>query len=310
VLHRFETSYHGFDPRPDLLILLKQTGPFFGQHILTLPQRTVLLAKLVADREEFVETLLETLQFVRECLMCLFSHALNIVMHAGPVNRLSHGSGQPGRHGASIPVQSGDVMECTMSNTAEAPGEGHARLERTLIAVGAPCDAAEAHGTLSSLICLHGSRAGRYWLDAMLEEEPPAAPTGAEDALLSLAMETAGQLEDPDFTFGPLLPDDGEPLTDRVEAIALWAQGFLHGLGEAGRRSGLAARLQEEPLAELMEDLTEITRAAVGEDEEGAEQDEQAYAELVEYLRVAAQLFYLELAPLRSDRHGAPAGLQ
>ncbi len=197
-----------------------------------------------------------------------------------------------------------------MFNSDDQAGAAHDRLERALIAADATCDAAEAHGTLSSLICLHGSAAGRRWLESMRGEQPDSASHGVESALLAIAAETAGQLEDPDFTYAPLLPADTEPLADRVEAIALWAQGFLHGLGEAGQRPGLAARLAEEPLAELMEDLSEFTQAAVGEEQGGGEQDEEAYAELVEYLRVAAQLFYLELAPLRSDRHGAPAGLQ
>lgn len=194
-----------------------------------------------------------------------------------------------------------------MSDPSAATGRAHEKLDRALAVAGATCDAAEAHGTLCSLICLHGSRAGSHWLAGMLGGGAGGGPARA--ALLELAGETASELEDPDFPFTPLLPADAESMPDRAEAIAHWARGFLHGLAEAGTRPALAARLQEEPLAELMEDLTEITQAVAGE-EESAESNEEAYAELVEYLRVAAQLFYLELAAFRSDRHEAPAGLQ
>jgi uncharacterized protein YgfB (UPF0149 family) len=46
-------------------------------------------------------------------------------------------------------------------------------------------------------------------------------------------------------------------------------------------------------------DLTEIGRATPGE-EDPTEDDEQAYAELVEYVRVSVQLIYDDLEPLRA----------
>jgi uncharacterized protein YgfB (UPF0149 family) len=49
--------------------------------------------------------------------------------------------------------------------------------------------------------------------------------------------------------------------------------------------------------------MLQITRATVDEDSDN-EANETAYAELVEYLRVAVQLIYEELADFRS----APAG--
>jgi uncharacterized protein YgfB (UPF0149 family) len=56
--------------------------------------------------------------------------------------------------------------------------------------------------------------------------------------------------------------------------------------------------LAAEPLADIIRDLLQITRAEV----DGAtdnETNEAAYAELVEYLRVAAQLTYEELSEFR-----------
>ena len=45
--------------------------------------------------------------------------------------------------------------------------------------------------------------------------------------------------------------------------------------------------------------MAEISRATPG-DEEPTEVDEQAYAELVEFVRVSVQLIYDELEPLRA----------
>jgi uncharacterized protein YgfB (UPF0149 family) len=51
-------------------------------------------------------------------------------------------------------------------------------------------------------------------------------------------------------------------------------------------------------LADIIRDMLQITRAATDDDSE-AESDEEAYFELVEYVRVAAQLAFEELADLR-----------
>ncbi len=191
------------------------------------------------------------------------------------------------------------------------PNAIHTKLQETLAAAGATCDAPEAHGTLCSLVCLHGSRAGARWIASLFGKEPVQAD--ARRALLDIASETAAELEDPSFHFAPLLAGDGAPMSERAGAMAHWTQGFLHGFGEAGNRPALAERLGQEPLGELIADLSEITRATAGDEadaEADAEDDEEAWAELVEYLRVAVQLFYLELAALRGDRHEAPSKLQ
>ncbi|WP_405234071.1 UPF0149 family protein [Lentisalinibacter salinarum] len=194
---------------------------------------------------------------------------------------------------------------------SDHPNPIHTRLQETLSAAGATCDVPEAHGTLCSLVCLHGSRAGPRWIASLFGNEP--VPADARRALLDIASETAAELEDPSFRFAPLLPADRAPMGERAGAMAHWAQGFLHGFGEAGSRPALAERLGQEPLAELLSDLSEITRATADEAEvaeEGMDADEEAWAELVEYLRVAVQLFFLELAAIRGDRHEAPSGLQ
>ena len=34
-----------------------------------------------------------------------------------------------------------------------------------------------------------------------------------------------------DSAFAPLLPDDDAPLAERADALSMWCQGFLYGLG-------------------------------------------------------------------------------
>ena len=56
--------------------------------------------------------------------------------------------------------------------------------------------------------------------------------------------------------------------------------------------------LSSEPLADIIRDMLQITRAEVDDDSD-EETNEAAYFELVEYLRVAAQLAYEELSDFR-----------
>ncbi len=80
--------------------------------------------------------------------------------------------------------------------------------------------------------------------------------------------------------------------------MARWCEGFLHGLVSAQHGTALRDRLAAEPLADIIRDMLQITRAEVDYDTD-IETNEAAYAELVEYLRVAAQLTYEELSDLR-----------
>ena len=80
--------------------------------------------------------------------------------------------------------------------------------------------------------------------------------------------------------------------------MAHWCEAFLHGLVSSKHEQDLKDRLGAEPLSDIIRDMLQITRAAL--DEESDEEDnDAAYAEIVEYIRVAAQLAYEELADIR-----------
>ena len=67
----------------------------------------------------------------------------------------------------------------------------------------------------------------------------------------------------------------------------------------------LRDRLAAEPLADIIRDLLQITRAEL-DDSTDEETNEAAYTELVEYLRVAAQLTYEELSEIRHSADSSP----
>lgn len=175
-------------------------------------------------------------------------------------------------------------------------------LEDTLAQAGSTTEAAEAHGSLCGALCIASPYGIDAWLEELLEESSASNPQW-RSVLERVFAETAEALSGGAMSFEPLLPDDDQPLSDRAAALAHWCSGFLYGLGAAGQ--GISLDSLPDEAGEIVQDMREITRAAL-DTQEPTETDEQAYAELVEFIRVGVQLVYEELAPLR-DAHLPPS---
>ncbi len=173
-------------------------------------------------------------------------------------------------------------------------------IERSLSAAHALADAAEAHGTLAGALCALVPYRLEDWLAEILPEG--AERSHAHPALQTLYDATVAALAGPEMDFELLIPEDDRPIEERTRALTAWCSGFLYGLGSNGAAD--PQRLGGD-LGEIVRDLTEITRADVDAGA-GAEVNESALAELVEFVRVGVQLVFDELEPLRA-RH-APHG--
>jgi hypothetical protein len=176
------------------------------------------------------------------------------------------------------------------------------QISDALARLNADIDAPELHGTLSGLLCVMGNTASKH-----LEQLIPKGAKGdaldkeAYDIISACPNIILAELNDPEFSYLPLLPDDDEDLQYRTEAMSEWSQGFLMGLAMAGIKD--YDKLPKES-SEFCQDLLEISQASHGNGEV-SEEDESAYYELVEYLRVGVLLIYEMLNPVTQD--GAPS---
>ena len=150
---------------------------------------------------------------------------------------------------------------------------------------------AECHGLMCGLLCRQGDSSVSDFmaqLAAMHLVEDPSP--GLSVALTDAHEATARQLDDEELGFRLWLPDDEEPLEERILALGQWCSGFLAGLACAGQLEALS----EEAL-EAIDDLQQIARAemsAAENDEDESEEDENAYVEIVEYVRVVALMMH------------------
>ena len=172
-------------------------------------------------------------------------------------------------------------------------------------------DAAEVHGILCGLFCTVNGLTAGYWLDNTLTNAPEedamiidALNSESRSLLTQLFNATEKQLSGHDFDFQLFLPDDHSGLFARVEALSNWCQGFLFGLSQGGLTDpdGLPGELPE-----IVKDFVEISRAESYELDDDT-QDEKDFMELVEFVRVAVQLFVDEMQQFQVEEPDDDAG--
>lgn len=166
---------------------------------------------------------------------------------------------------------------------------------------GLESNAAECHGGLTALLCTVDQLTPAQWLALYLTSEKAASlPADVLATLGALYEATAEQMDNPDFDFQLLVPSDDSIIDARVEAISDWCQGFLMGLGLAG-----VADVENLPgdLPEVVQDFIKISRAdSLSLDNDEA--SENAFVEIVEYMRVAALMFREEMKAINNTNQG------
>ena len=179
-------------------------------------------------------------------------------------------------------------------------------LEELLYRIDATMGAADAHGALCGMLCARGTIELSEWVDHVIDEQDQGNELlhDVVHKLSELHQSTLEMMNDATANFKLLLLDDDDPLPERVEALAAWCQGFIYGLAAGGIQEG--SELPEDT-AELLKDMIEISRAGHDVDDTGVEEsdvndDEMAYMEIEEYVRMGVLLVYEELQPLQSTQ--------
>ena len=168
----------------------------------------------------------------------------------------------------------------------------HQDLSDTLSRLRAGINASDLHGSLIGYLCAGGKASAVSWTDALALDLAEAGE--AEDTLFAMFhQQCREQLDDADYGFAPMLPNDDVELSVRADAMVDWCRGFLGGVGLAGSDS-MRGELSDDA-REIVQDFGVI--AATRFDYAGNEEDEIALAEVIEFVRVGVLVLYSEFAP-------------
>ena len=141
----------------------------------------------------------------------------------------------------------------------------------------------QVHGLICGMLC-GNPKITPAWEELVTGDGKLSA--AVHETLQALFDATAKQLNEFLFELQLVLPADAEELPMRAEALTLWCQGLLTGL-----KISHVPLVDREPseLTEAINDFIEIAKMNY-EEVVANEEDEEAYSELVEVVRMAVIL--------------------
>jgi len=157
------------------------------------------------------------------------------------------------------------------------------------------------HGCLSGLLGAGASQEPEYALNALRASLNLDLYGELASRVMQLYSVTAAALQDDEYVFHPLLPDDDEEIELRTAALASWCEGFLAGFAYRVADLDVSGGLQSGEVGEVLRDIAAMAQAEAGdyEDEEDAENN---FSELVEYLRVAVMNVFMDIGAGVAER--------
>ena len=152
---------------------------------------------------------------------------------------------------------------------------------------------AELHGLVCGQLAGGSRLSNDLWLQMANDflDIEHFSPEQSKVGLVGLYQQSLAQFEGMEMSLDMLLPDDDDyELSQRVESLGLWVQGFLAGFGTQGRQ---ADKKLSEDAKEMLNDLAQISQVASVDLEED-DDSENNFIELSEYVRMGAVYIFTE----------------
>ena len=117
----------------------------------------------------------------------------------------------------------------------------------------------------------------------------------ADSTLRDFYNDTLVDLEDSEFLFQPLLPDDDMPINIRLGSLAHWCSNFVSGFAD-----GVSGQINiSEDGKEALSDLSFIGQVSDSADEK--EENEREYSLVLEHVRLAVQVIFSDINMIDND---------
>ena len=176
------------------------------------------------------------------------------------------------------------------SNAKEVPFS-YDHFNQNLEVLDLPIDVCQLHGILSGCLVAGAPDQAENYLRSLILNRSGPEVREATNTLFSLITITQAWLTNFGFEFHLLLPEDTSLLPERLESFACWCQGFMKGL-DMGDLS--VDDIDNEDVLEAIghiDDFADMDAA----DFDYEEDDEKAYFEITEYVRLSVLHIFCDL---------------
>lgn len=182
------------------------------------------------------------------------------------------------------------------SSSANASSESnnplsYSSFETMLKAENIIVDPSEVQGILCGMLAGGMNLDDQNWLEALADviNQGDALSTTAQQNVVLMFNQICQEFIEADFALRMCLPSDASSINVRGAALVNWVHGFLLGFG---LHQDDLTKCSEEA-KEALEDFAQISK--LDEDMEEGEESEQAFFEVIEYVRISAMLCFNEM---------------
>ncbi|GMQ91160.1 MAG: YecA family protein [Gammaproteobacteria bacterium] len=184
-----------------------------------------------------------------------------------------------------------------MSINSDSPDSLYQQLADQLVSQGALVSPAETHGVVLGMTSVKPQELQADEVLATIiqlnEEEETSDQESFLQFLAAMVEQAREMLFSQGFDVQLLLPQDGNSLRDQTLALSRWCRGYIFGLVAAGLRD---FKQLPKDAAEIIQDVLQISEINTDLDEQGDE-EEKAFFEIEQFVRVGVQLVFEELNP-------------
>ncbi|WP_419419751.1 UPF0149 family protein [Legionella sp. D16C41] len=151
-------------------------------------------------------------------------------------------------------------------------------------ALSLPISSSELHGIICGYLCAGAAEKAESYLQTLILQSNKDESTRTAAMIIFDAYTTTQlQINERDFGFQLLLPDEETSLVDRAQAFSQWCEGFTQGITLAGINYEFLA---EEESREALQHIVEFAELDY-DNLDVSEEDEKALMEISEYTRMA-----------------------
>ena len=167
--------------------------------------------------------------------------------------------------------------------------------------LGSMCSPSQLQGFLMGQLAVGAEIAEAKWLEQAWQLIAGVESANKQDnaLLIKLLSKTQSVFAEGRLDSELILPDDDIELGQRAECLGFWCQGFLAGFALAGKQkqSDQGKQAYSNEVSEALGDIAAIAQIGVSDDEDGQQQSESDFFEVLEYVRLAAMHIYFECLP-------------